>query len=700
MTSRTDEAGLRAAADEIIGALAGPGATVRDDQLDAARALVVDGRRALVVQATGWGKSAVYWIAARAVRQCGGGPVLVVSPLLSLMRDQVSAAARAGLTAVTLNSSNIDEWSVIERDIHADRVDVLLVSPERLANPKFAGAILDTLVPRLGLLVIDEAHCISSWGHDFRPDYQRIAQLLLANPTLPVLATTATANARVAADVADQLGADTYVQRGQLARTSLHLSVVPGLSQIEAYAWVSDALTSLPGSGIVYVLTVAEATRLDEYLRTAGHVTRAYHGQLDDTARQEIEGALRANDVKAVVATSALGMGYDKPDVAFCVHVGSPASPVDYYQQVGRAGRALDTAVVVLLPGPADERIWEYFATTNVPRPEEAAAVLAALAAAPGSVSIPYLESETGIRRSRVELLLKVLAVEGAVDRTLDGWEGTGRPWEYNHDRYDELIRARRAEAGLMRSYAKERECLEALLRRSLDDDIAADFTCGRCSVCTGALPAGLRAQPSDEAVLQATTFLRSRDVVVEPRKMWTRGLEGLRGTIAPAHRVSEGRALAFADDPAWSEAVRLVADGAPDATCPRWVVEACTEVLARWSRSWLDRPAAVVAIPSSTRPLLISSLAAALAQVGRLELIEVLELHGPAPDRGLSAADRVVQLQPRIGLRSGADLQGRVVLLLDDVVRTRWTMTLAGSLLRGAGATAVLPLAIQQRPD
>lgn len=700
MTPRTDEAGLRAAADEVIGALAGPGATVRDDQLDAARALVVDGRRALVVQATGWGKSAVYWIAARAVRQSGGGPVLVVSPLLSLMRDQVSAAARAGLTAVTLNSSNVDDWSSIERDVLADRVDVLLVSPERLANPKFARAVLDALVPRLGLLVIDEAHCISSWGHDFRPDYQRIAQLLLANPTLPVLATTATANARVAADVSAQLGPDTYVQRGLLARTSLHLSVVPGLSQVEAYAWVSDALTALSGSGIVYVLTVAEATRLDEYLRTAGHVTRAYHGQLDDSARQEIEGALRANDIKAVVATSALGMGYDKPDVAFCLHVGSPASPVDYYQQVGRAGRALDSAVVALLPGPADERIWEYFATTNVPRPDEAAAVLAALATASGPVSVPFLEGETGIKRSRLELLLKVLAVEGAVDRTIEGWQGTGRPWEYDHDRYDELVRARRAEAGLMRSYAKEQECLEGLLRRSLDDDVAADSACGRCSVCTGRLPAGLSAQPSDEAVIHATAFLRSRDVVVEPRKMWTRGLEGLRGTITPAQRVSEGRALAFADDPAWSEAVRLVADGASDAPCPSWVVEACTEVLARWSRVWAERPSVVVAVPSSTRPLLISSLAAALAEVGRLELVDALGLVGPPPGRGLTAADRAVQLQPRIGLRGGIDLEGRSVLLLDDVVRTRWTMTLAGSLLRAAGASAVLPLAIQQRAD
>ena len=694
-----DEAALLVAAATVITALAGPDARVRDDQLDAARVLVVEGRRALVVQATGWGKSAVYWIAARAVRDAGRGPVLVVSPLLSLMRDQVTAAARAGLTAVTLNSANITDWAETERAILADQIDVLLVSPERLANPAFERTVLADLLPRLGLLVIDEAHCISSWGHDFRPDYQRIARLLVANPDLPVLATTATANARVTADVAVQLGADTFVQRGQLARASLHLSVLPGLSPIERYAWIDEALGTLPGSGIVYVLTVAEANRLSGFLQSRGHIVPAYTGQTDPDQRTRIEDDLRANRLKAVVATSALGMGYDKPDLAFCLHVGSPGSPVDYYQQVGRAGRALESAVVTLLPAANDERIWEWFATASVPKEGEAALVLSELQGAGSPLSVQAIEGATGVRRSRVDLLLKILAVDGSATRTVEGWSATGLPWTYDRARYAELIAARRGESALMRSYAHQDTCLETLLRRALDDDVVQSVQCGRCSWCTGQLPGGLPSAPAEACVLAATSYLRGIDVVLEPRKMWAGGLVGRKGRIAHDVAAERGRALAFADDPAWSDVGGLVADGSPDRPIPASVLDGLIATLTRWSATWGDRPTIVVPMPSSSHPEVIGSLAARLAAVGRLEVVDILEQRGPKPTPDTSPAARARALQERLCLAEGAHLPSVPVLLVDDFYRTGWTMTLAAALLREAGASAVLPMVIHQRP-
>ncbi len=301
----------------------------------------------------------------RSLRAAGGGPTLVVSPLLALMRDQIAAAGRAGLRAATVNSTNVDDWDEVLTEMGAGRLDVLLISPERLSNPAFARQLPD-LLRTVGLLVIDEAHCISDWGFDFRPDYQRLTRTLLGlAPGTPVLATTATANQRVTADVADQLGDDTVTLRGSLARASLRLAVVPGLSVLDRYAWVADALRELPGSGIVYVLTVAETERVAAFLTEQGLDVAAYSGQT--TNRVTLENRLRDNQIKALVATSALGMGYDKPDLAFCVHLGSPASPVAYYQQVGRAGRALDDALAVLVPAEADERIWEYFATSGIP---------------------------------------------------------------------------------------------------------------------------------------------------------------------------------------------------------------------------------------------------------------------------------------------------------------------------------------------
>ncbi len=694
---------MREAAQEVIRALAGPDALVRDDQLAAVEALVVERRRCLVVQATGWGKSAVYWIAARILRDSGAGPVLVVSPLLALMRDQVDAAARAGLRAVTLNSANVDDWSSTESAVLAGEVDVLLVSPERLSNPRFVASVLRPLLPTIGLLVIDEAHCISSWGHDFRPDYQRIARLLLERPELPVLATTATANARVTADVAAQLGPTTLVQRGRLARDSLLLAVVPGLDALERYAWVDDALATLPGSGIVYVLTVAEAERLAGFLGAQGHDVAAYTGQLDSEQRAQVEERLRHNDIKAVIATSALGMGYDKPDLAFCLHIGSPASPVDYYQQVGRAGRALDSAVVALAPAETDERLWDYFATASIPDPDSAARVLAALGDAGAAMTVPALEASTGVRRGRLELLVKVLAVDGAVERTTQGWQATGESWTYDHERYAALRAARREEADLMRSYASGAGCLEAFLRRALDDDVAPDYRCGRCSVCTGALPSGLPRLPSEAGVVAARNHLRGLDTVIEPRKLWASGMQSRNGRISTDLAVEAGRALAFADDPAWPEVVRLTADGAGDTEAPPWVLDACVAVLARWRGSWIERPQVIVPMPSRSSQRLVASLSQHLAEVGRLEILDALAVVGPRPSADVAPSARARQVEAALAttreLGSTSALQGRSVLLIDDFLRTGWTMTIAGALLREAGASTVHPLVLHRRP-
>ena len=405
--------------------LAGQQATLRDDQLAAIQALVVDRRRVVVVKRTGWGKSAVYFLATRLLRDAGAGPTLLVSPLLSLMRDQIAKAEAIGIRAATINSTNLDQWRQVEAELAAGRVDLLLISPERLNNPQFRTQVLPDLSARVGLLVIDEAHCISDWGHDFRPDYRRLVRVLDdLDPDIPVLACTATANERVMADVAEQLGATPLLFRGSLDRESLRLSVLTIPSQAERMAWLADHLPRLQGSGIVYCLTVGDTDRVAGWLQTNGIDARAYSGRTDPAERLEIEDALRADQVKVVVATSALGMGFDKPDLAFVVHFQSPDSPVTYYQQIGRAGRALDRAEVVLLCGAEDRSIWEWFASTAFPPREQVTAVLGALEAG-GPMSTGLLEEIANLSRTRLELMLKVLDVEGAVRRVTGGWERT-----------------------------------------------------------------------------------------------------------------------------------------------------------------------------------------------------------------------------------------------------------------------------------
>jgi len=468
-TAPPGEDALREAAERCLRALAGPRARLRADQWTAIRALVAERRRALVVQRTGWGKSAVYFIATALLRERGAGPTVIVSPLLALMRNQIAAAQTAGIRARTINSANIEDWDEVHAEIEAGTVDVLLVSPERLNNPGFRDHVLPRLAASAGLLVIDEAHCISDWGHDFRPDYRRLRTVIADLTTgVPVLATTATANARVTRDVAEQLGAawhgpgeppQTLVLRGPLDRESLRLAVVRLPTAPQRLAWLADRLGELPGSGIVYTLTVAAAHDVADFLRDRGYAAEAYTGQTDPAQRLAIEDDLLGNKLKAVVATSALGMGFDKPDLGFIVHLGAPPSPVAYYQQIGRAGRGVERAEVILLPATEDRDIWAYFASLAFPPEREVRAALAALAGADGPQSLAALEARVDLSRTRLEIMLKVLDVDGAVRRVPGGWTATGQQWGYDKQRYDRVAAERSREQDAMLGYAKTGGC-------------------------------------------------------------------------------------------------------------------------------------------------------------------------------------------------------------------------------------------------
>src|SRR3954464_2379179 len=443
---RTAEAHLRA----LVGS---EEAVLREDQWAAIEALAVHRRRALVVQRTGWGKSAVYFVATLLLREQGAGPTVIVSPLLALMRNQIAAAERAGIRAVTINSTNIEDWEPTHEAIRAGEVDVLLVSPERLNNPGFRDEVLPRLAATCGLLVVDEAHCISDWGHDFRPDYRRIRTLLADLPAgIPVLATTATANARVTDDVADQLGTDVLVLRGSLDRESLRLGVVRLKTPQQRLAWLADHLAEQPGVGIVYCLTVAATQEIADYLRSRGHDVAAYSGQTEATERTTLEENLAAGRVKALIATSALGMGFDST-LGFVVNMGAPQSPVAYYQQVGRAGRGTDDATVMLLPAIEDRDIWAYFASLAFPPEELVQQTLDALAEEGGPLGTPALETRVELNRTRLETMLKVLDVDGAVRRVRGGWEATGQAWTYDEERYRRVREAREREQQAMLDY-------------------------------------------------------------------------------------------------------------------------------------------------------------------------------------------------------------------------------------------------------
>jgi ATP-dependent DNA helicase RecQ len=656
------------------------------------------------VQRTGWGKSAVYFLATALLREQGSGPTVIISPLLALMRNQISAAARAGIHAATMNSANAQEWDAVQTRIAAGEVDVLLVSPERLNNPDFRDTVLPKLTASAGLLVVDEAHCISDWGHDFRPDYRRLRTLLGDLPEgVPVLATTATANDRVATDVAEQLGigttasgAGTLVLRGPLDRESLHLAVAALPSAEARLAWLADHLGELPGSGIIYTLTVAAAQDVASLLTDRGYPVAAYTGKTDPAQRHAAEDDLLANRVKALVATSALGMGFDKPDLGFVVHLGAPSSPIAYYQQVGRAGRGVRRAEVILLPGREDEEIWRYFGSLAFPEEQRVTEVLDALATAGRPLSTAAIEPSVELSRSRLEMVLKVFDVDGAVRRVRGGWESTGQEWRYDERRYERVRQARAQEQRAMLGYIATEGCRMEFLLRQLDDPHAAP--CGRCDNCTGNR---WSTEVSPETADETRRSLRQPGVELTSRKQWPTGMAALdvpvSGRIAKDEQADTGRALGRLTDIGWGNRLReLVGIRAQDGPVPDPVFQACLSVLAAWD--WAERPVAVVGVASHTRPVLVQDLAQRLANVGKLRFLGMLDSAGPPPRRA-NSAQRLADLWRRLALPDGVRAELSTVdgpvLLVDDVLDTGWTMTLAARLLRQAGAPTVLPFTL-----
>ncbi len=674
-------------ADALLAGIAGPGASFRPGQREAIEALVDGRRRVLLVQRTGWGKSAVYFIATRLLRDRGAGPTLLISPLLALMRNQIDMAQRAAVHAVTINSANVEQWEAIDRQLRDDQVDLLLVSPERLNNPRFREQLEQVVAPRTGLLVIDEAHCISDWGHDFRPDYRRVRTLLpLLAAELPVLGSTATANDRVVVDITEQLGSDLLVLRGTLDRESLVLQSIVLPDPAARLAWLAEHIPLLPGSGIIYCLTISDVERVASWLRDHDVQAEAYSGDTEPAEREAVERRLSDNAVKVVVATSALGMGYDKPDLQFVIHYQSPGSPIAYYQQVGRAGRGVDRAHGVLLCGHEDVDIQNYFISTAFPPREQAERVVDHLTAAGGPVTLDELQASINIGHGRLTAMLKVLDVEGAVEQagSTVKWRRTEQPWAYDAERVEHVTAMRRREQQAMRDYSTTNACLMAFLRTELDDPHVVD--CGRCANCAGpALPSTYDPQLANAA----SRHLRSERLELTPRRQWPRGLSTNRGRIGDGRLVEPGRVLCRWGRAGWGPLVEQgrLRDGRFDDR----LVQASAELI---GGQWRPEPAPtwVTWVPSHRHPGQVADLAQRIAAVLGLPAHETVSVRGAPP----SQRSRNNSAQQATNALDKYEICGDVstgpVLLVDVLVHSQWTLTVVGMLLRDAGAQAVHP--------
>ena len=671
----------------------------RQGQWEAIDTIVNKRRKLLVVQRTGWGKSSVYFISARILRDNGSGPTLIVSPLLALMRNQIAAAERLGIRAETINSSNRDDWDKVIDFIYQDEVDALLISPERLANEGFIESVLIPIADRIGMLVVDEAHCISDWGHDFRPDYRRLVNIIRQMPpNMPVLGTTATANDRVIDDIQQQLG-DIDVQRGELARDSLSLHTLRLPNRAARLAWLAQYIPKLPGTGIVYALTIRDAELVADWLFSQGIEARAYHSRItgedfpdSSEYRQHLEDMLLDNRIKVLVATTALGMGYDKPDLGFVIHYQAPSSVVAYYQQVGRAGRAIDRAFGVLFSGDEDSDIHEFFRRSAFPDADQVQLILEALERSDG-LSVPELERRVDLRRSRIDHVLKFLSVDtpSPVARQSSRWYRSPVQYRMDLDRIKRLTRQREIEWQEIQEYIASDSCLMAYLRNALNDPATTD--CGRCSVCLGRRPSD--AAVSQELGIAASVFLRRSEMPITPRVIVPAGaLEsyGLSGNLRTRGlAASDGRVLSTWRDAGWGDMV------ASDKNGGRFRDELVEAVAEMYESRWNPQPAPrwVACVPSHNQPTLVSDFARRLAVRLNLPFMDVIrkaKRNRPQKEQE-NSFHQCGNLDGVFNI--AGDIPKSPVLLVDDIVDSGWTLTVLAALLRQSGSGEVFPVAL-----
>lgn len=671
----------------------GEEAVFRSGQLEAIKR-VVNSERVLVVEQTGWGKSIVYFIATKIRREYNPGITFLISPLLALMRNQIQNANKIGIIAETINSDNTEDWKIVKEKITKNECDILLLSPERLSNEAFINTILPHI--NIGMFVVDEAHCISDWGHDFRPDYQRIVNIVKKLPrNIPVLATTATANNRVVDDIKDQLGKDIYIQRGKLVRESLKIQVIELSDQAERLAWLHENIDKLPGTGIIYCLTTSDCDRVSRWLNSKGHNVEPYHSKINiegyttKELREQREIMLMNNEIKALVATVSLGMGFDKPDLGFVVHYQRPGNIVSYYQQIGRAGRNIDSAYAILLSGREDNEIQEYFINSAFPTEEEMVQVLKVISESRHGLSIDEIMNKINMKQGKLkDKILKFLILQNAVKKNNGIYARTLNQWNPDIEKSKKITDLRYEEMSKMEEFVKTKDCFMQFVAEELDDENAQ--ICGNCTNCIKRDYFSKTVESKN--VKDAISFLKGDYITIAPRKKWPiKSTTDKKGNIKMELRVSEGRALCAYSDAGWGRIVKE--DKYDNGEFRNELVIAAARLINNWDME--DTPTWVTSVPSKRRPTLVKEFAEKLAKELGLKYYPIIEKTKDTPEQK-TMQNSNMQLS---NIYDSFSLKGScpsgAVILVDDMVDSRWTFTFIGAMLRENGSGNVYPFAL-----
>ena len=669
---------------EIIKQLYGPKASFRAGQYEAIEATMTR-NRTLVVQRTGWGKSLVYFVCTKLMREQRRGVTVVVSPLLVLMENQIEAAEKLGLQCDALNSTTRDRREEILSALERDELDLVFVTPETLFSDDVQARLRNI---RIGLFVVDEAHCISDWGHDFRLEYGRLKSIIQTlPPNVPVLATTATANDRVVADLREQLGNNVYVSRGPLTRESLHIQVLNKPGKIERYAWILENLPKLPGSGIIYCLTQRDCDYLADFLKSNGISAAAYYSRGSAEGEQlnrEIEEQFRTNRLKVIVATVKLGMGYDKGDIAFVIHYQMPQNIVSYYQQIGRAGRNIDKAYIFLMYGKEDEDILNYFINTAFPTEAETKQIVDFIGCHDG-VRLGQLSAALNMRTARMNKALAFLMNDGFIRKEGSCYYITPKRFVYDRAHYASVTDVRRKEMEQMKQLARTKGCLSHYIVSCLDDHTAQP--CGHCANCIGRdlYPA----KASWPYVFIAEEYVNRQVIAIEPRKMW------VTSSVTTGKKIERmlqpGFCISKYGDAGYGELVKQGKYSKEKRFCDELVGKS-----AQMLRPFVREHGITHVCPvPSLRSGIVADFACRLAASLKLEYTELLVKTEAVPQKRMENSAHQCENAYRSFHVAGSLDVPKNILLVDDVVDSRWTLTVCGVRLMEAGAENIYPFAL-----
>lgn len=662
----------------------GLSAEFRDGQYEAIEATLMN-KRTLVVQKTGWGKSLVYFLSTKYNRSLKKGVTLIVSPLLVLMENQITAGKLLELQCGVLNSTikEKEERKNILFKLKENQFDVFFITPETLFSVEFQ-AIIGSV--NIGLFVIDECHCISDWGHDFRIEYSNLFKVINYLPSnVPVLGTTATANNRVVDDLKKQFGNDVYISRGPLTRDSLHIEIVRAQSKAKRYAWLVKNVPKLPGSGIIYCLTQRDCQQLSDYLNLRGILAMPYYSDNNLEEQNHLaERKLMKNEIKVLVSTIKLGMGYDKPDISFVIHYQQPGSVVAYYQQIGRAGRSIKDAYCYLLTGQEDQDILNYFIENAFPTNEQANRIIHALENSDGLSSV-QLETKCNIERSKLLQFITLLENEDFIYKNDTKYYRSAKKYMYNGDHYQAVKQMKYAEKEAMKGYIETEKCLSRYIVNLLDD--GTDVNCGKCYNCMAGSILPTVEVPSLDEISLVAEYLDSIYIKIEPRKRWPQTNMGLDEKMVITYQNEYGVALARYGDIGYGQMVsydKYHANGYREE-----LISKSVQVLQSYVK--INKITHITIVPSF-RNTKVNQFAKEIAKRLNLQYIELFsKKESPEQKKMQNSYFQAKNVIESVFLTKDLVVP-KHILLVDDIVDSRWTLTVCGWLLKQAGAVVVVP--------